>query len=174
MIQSLFDEYIYTIGKLKDVYKFEVDTSHREIHTFYLDKIPIFKLLLGKYQGTEETNIVISFHIDIDAVTAVDWFMRVSDIHPLLKIADSYIEDDRGETYLGEDAKTIKNLKLQQEVLEAWLEQKDKQDVKDFVDGNIVGRVRESTKLYSSQVERDKAKIEFSTMKKPDDDGEVQ
>ena len=173
MIQTMYQEYLYIIGKLKDIYKLEVDVPHQNIHTFYKNKAPIFKLLYGSYTKTGDTNIVVSFHIDIKVTEAIQWFVNIANIHPLLKVAEVYIEDDKGETYLGEDAEFIKNLKFQREVLDAWMSSRGEDEMKEFVKSKIVGEPRDYKKSYDSRHDSDKAIMDFDVLKKPEDSEDI-
>lgn len=168
-IVDLYQEYLFIIGKLKDIYKLDVDTGHRNIHTFFQNKTQMFKLMFGKYiSGGNQ--IVISFHIDVPSRDAVYWFLNVQHFHPLLKVVDHHIEDDKGETYLGSDASTIKNLLIQRNTIDHWLSNKTEKEMKDFVEGQIVGKVRNAKKSYNSEEESSKAMVEFERMKKPSED----
>jgi hypothetical protein len=173
MLIDMYQHYLYIIGKLKDAYQLSVDVNHRDIHTFYKEKMPIFKLLFGQYSGSDEPSIVVSFHIDLSSVFVVQWFHNIQQLHPPLKISEHFIEDDHGETWLGEDANSIRDLKYQQYVLEKWLSRSDTDEIKEFVDSKIVGRTRDFKKTYVSQTEFDEARIEFSKMKKPSAGEEV-
>jgi hypothetical protein len=168
MITDLYQEYLYIIGKLKDVYKLDSDTTHRNIHTFYQNKAQIFKLMFGKYTNGGN-QIVVSFHIDVPSRDAVYWFLNIQYFYPLLKVVDHHIEDDKGETYLGSDATAIQNLLIQRNTLDHWLSNKTDQEIKDFTEGDVVGSVRNSKQSYNSQEESGKAIIEFERMKKPSD-----
>lgn len=170
MIQTPYQEYLFVIGKLKDVYNLDVDVSHRDIHTFYDKKKPVFKLMFGQYNENQETGIVVSFYIDIKVTEAINWFISISEIHPMVRVAEVYIEDDKGETFLGEDAEFIKNLKFQREVLDHWLSNKGQDEMKEFVKSKIVGAPRNYKKSYDSRHDSDKAIIEFEYLKKPEDD----
>jgi hypothetical protein len=169
MIIDLYQEYLYVIGMLKDVYKLEVETAHRNIHTFFVNKSQTFKLMFGTYQNGSN-QIVVTFHIDVPSRDAIYWFLNIQHFYPMLKVVDHHIEDDKGETYLGSDASTIKNLMMQRNTLEHWLDNKTEQEMKDFVDGEIVGKVRDPKRSYDSQTEPSKAIIEFTRMQKPSDD----
>lgn len=173
MFSSLYQEYLYVVGKLKDIYPLNIDVNHKDIHTFYDEKRPIFKLLYGTFNEETEPSIVVSFHINIRHVEAIIWYSRIYNIHPLLRLHDSHIEDDRGETYLGADAETIRDIKLQQDILSEWLNKHAKEDIEEFVDAKVHGRQRDSKKSFSSQAEAEKAIIEFEKMQNPDDDGDV-
>lgn len=170
MITNLYQEYLFVIGKLKDTYNLHVDVDHKDIHTFYKDKKPLFKLFFGMFTKEEENSIVVSFHIDMFHAEAIQWFINIYNLHPLIKIHDSYIEDSNGETFLGEDAMAIREVFQSQEILSEWLENHDREDTEYFVKSKVVGRQRDHTKIFDSQVERDKAIIEFDKIRKPEDD----
>lgn len=169
MITTLYQEYLFVIGKLKDVYKLEVDTNHRDIHTFYQNKVQLFKLMFGAYENGDH-QIVVSFHIDVTSRDAIYWFLNIQYFYPMLKAVDHHIEDDKGETYLGSEATAIQNLLMQRNTLDYWLTEKSEKDMKDFVDGEVVGKVRNPKQSYNSQEESSKAIMEFDRMKKPSDD----
>lgn len=173
MIQNLYQEYIYLVGRLKDIHALDVDVNHKDIHTFYKNKIPMFKLLFGEFSKTKELNIVVSFHIDVKVTDAILWFINIQNIYPLLKVAEVYIDDDKGETYLGEDAELIRNLKFEREVLDQWLSSKGEDEMKEFVKSKIIGNERDYKKSYDSQGESEKAIMDFEFIKPPDDDGDV-
>lgn len=168
MLISLYQEYLYTIGKLKDIYKLEVDVVNKNIHIFYENKIPIFKLLFGSFAKNGQEAIVVSFHIDVKITHAIQWFSNIEQIHPDLKVADAYIEDDKGETYLGEDAEFIKNLKFQREVLDTWLSNRGEDEMREFVKSKIVGKPKNLNKIYDSRHDRELAIMEFELLKKPE------
>lgn len=173
MITDLYQEYIYLIGQLKDVYKLDVEVDHKDIHSFYHNKIPLFKLFFGVFSKQSTPSIVVSFHIDMIHAEAIMWFSRIYSIHPLLQIHDSFIEDSNGETYLGEDAIAIKEVYMAQDILEVWLENESPERMKEFVEGKVVGRQRNPEKTFNSQYEKSEAIIEFERLRKPDDDEEV-
>lgn len=169
MITDLYQEYLFVIGKLKDIYKLEAETNHRNIHTFFVNKNQTFKLMYGTYT-TGTNQIVVSFHIDVSSRDAIYWFLNIQHFYPLLKVVEHHIEDDKGETYLGSDASAIQNLLIQRNTLDHWLTQKSEREIKDFVDGEIIGKVRNPKQSYNSQEESGKAIIAFEHMKKPSDD----
>jgi hypothetical protein len=166
MVKNMYEQYLWLIGQIKDLYKLHVDVDHKEIHTFVSERQPVFKLFHG------DDRIVVSFHINVSATNAIEWYVKLKNLHPPIVVTDVYIEDARGETYLGEDATKIYTAMVEQQVLKAWSNSK-KDDIKKFVDSKVVGRVRDPKKTYS-QKELDKAIAEFDLMKKPVDDDEVQ
>ncbi|SRR6266481_1284532 len=174
MITTLYEQYIWLIGQLKDLHKVHVEADHQDIHTFYDGRFPLFKLLYGRFTNKKDDHIVVSFHINVSPTAAIEWWTNIRNQYPLLKVAETYIEDDRGETYLGDDATKIYTAKMEQQILKVWLEtsKSSKEDVKKFVESKIVGRNRDYKKSYKES-EMDKALIEFDLMKKPVHDDEV-
>lgn len=170
---DLYQEYLYVIGKIKDVYKLDIDVDHKDIHTFYKGKTPLFKLFYGIFSTDTDPCIVISFHIDMYHAEAIQWYAKVYSIHPFLKIHDSWVEDSNGETYLGEDALAIREVQAEQDILSKWLEDHTIEEMEEFAKAPVVGRVRVPYKPFDSHIERDKAIIEFKRVKKPDDDESV-
>jgi hypothetical protein len=164
----MYQEYLFVIGKLKDQFKLDLEVSHREVHTFFKDKRPIFKLLYGTFEKEASPVIVVSFHIDLTHSEAIMWFVDLYKIHPLIRLHDSWIEDSNGETYLGEDADAIKHVFTTQEILSDWLDNHDEEDTREFVNAKVVGRDRQ-LKPFDSLNQKAQAIQEFVRIKKPDD-----
>ncbi len=164
-----YQDYLYLIGQLKDIHKLDVDVEHREVHSFYKDKILIFKLLYGTYEKAKNPTIVVSFHMDLKHHQAIHWFVEIYKVESTVVIHDSFVEDDAGETYVGEDAEIIRDLKRSQEVLKEWLETADRQQVENFTKSKVIGRNRKPNKSFDSQFESHEAIIEFNKIKKPSD-----
>lgn len=173
MASELYQEYLRVIGTLKDVHKFDVQVDHQDIHTFYRDKRPIFKLLFGIFQEDIEPSIVVSFHIDLYHPEAVGWFINIYRVHPGVAMHDSYIEDSNGETYLGKDALAIKEIYTAQEILSNWLENSSKEEMEEFTKAKVTGRKRDSKQSFHSQEQKDQATMEFDRIKKPGSADEV-
>lgn len=166
MTTDLYQEYLYVIGKLKDVHGLDLDVDHRDIHTFFKDKRPLFKLLFGSFEKDGERSIVVSFHVDLPHPDVISWFIEIYKFHPLVKVYDSYMEDTAGETYLGEDALALKDLYNSQEVLSDWLDNKSEDEIEDFAKSEVQGK-QPNTKLFSSKYQHDEAIMEFTRTKKP-------
>lgn len=173
MIMTLYQEYLLVIKRLTEIYKLHVDVNHRDIHTFYKDKIPLFKLLFGKYEDSGETNIVVSFHIGVKTHDAIEWFTRIHEEHPLLKVAQSFIEDSQGESYIGDEAEFIQKLIQEREIIIHWLENQGIEEMKKLAKTPVIGRKRDYRKSYHSRLDVEKATIEFDHLKKPKDDGDI-
>lgn len=172
MISDLYQEYLYVIGKLKDIYNLHVDVDHKDIHTFYRDKRPLFKLFYGVFSKDDTPSIVVSFHLDMHHAEAIQWFINIYNVHPLIKMHDSWLEDANGEAYLGEDALALREVYMAQEVLAQWLENHTKEEIEDFVESKVVGR-EPTKKIFNSLSQKAEAIIEFERVKKPDDDESV-
>lgn len=176
IVTSMYEQYIWLIGQLKEIHKLHVEADHQDVHTFYSGKLQLFKLLYGRFTDSNQDYIVLSFHINLSATDAIEWYVVVKNYHPPIRVTDVYIEDARGETYLGDDATKIHTAMIEQQVLKAWLHdhKSKKEDIVKFVESKVVGRVRDHKRTYDSTTEMEKAIMEFDLMKKPVDDGEVQ
>jgi hypothetical protein len=168
-MDARYQDYIYLIGQLKDIHKLHADVDHAHVHSFYKDKRLIFKLFYGTFESQKDPCIVISFHLDLKHHEAIHWFVEVYKIEASLVIHDSFIEDDAGETYVGGDAETIRDLKFSQEVLRDWLETSNRQQVESFTKSKVLGRTKTPNKSFDSQFGQKEAIIEFNKIKKPGD-----
>jgi hypothetical protein len=173
MLTDMYQEYLFVIGKLKDIYGLHVDVDHKDIHTFYKDKKPLFKLFYGMFTKESDPSIVISFHLDLIHAEAIQWFSFVYRLHPMLKIHDSYIEDSNGETYLGEDALAIRETYMTQDILGHWLENHDEKEMKEFVEAKVLGRQPDHKKTFDSRTQIDEAIIEFERVRKASDEDDI-
>ena len=162
-----YAEYLAVVGKVKDVMGLTVEVPHKDIHTFFKDKTPLFKLLYGTFEESKSADIVISFHVDVPANEAMQQYYVIHKIHPWLKLVEEHIEDDAGETYMGEDARILRDTFLEQVILKKWLEKNDPELIREFVGSQIVGRERDLSRSYSANHERDLAIREFEMMQKP-------
>lgn len=170
---ELYQEYLRVIGKLKDVYKLHVDVDHEDIHTFYIDKKPLFKLLFGTFTSDPDPSIVVSFHVSLLHPEAITWFINIYRTHPGILIHDSYIEDSNGESYLGEDALALQEVYQTQDILAEYLENSSREEMEDFATAPVFGRERDTTKSFDSRDEKTEAIIEFERLRKPSNDDQV-
>lgn len=176
VITDMYQQYLYVIGLLKDRHGLTIDVDHANIHTFYKDKRPLFKLLYGAFEKDSDVKtIVVSFHLDLLHPEVINWYINIYNAHPLTQIHDSYYEDSNGEYYLGEDAIMIRETFKTQEILEAWLEENDIEDTREFVNSNVSGRQRDLKQSFNSDAQREQALEEFKRLGRPteDDEGDV-
>lgn len=173
MFTNLYQEYLYLIGKLKDIYKLTVDVDHRDIHTFLTGKRPVFKLFFGTFEKDAAPSIVVSFHIELGHHEVIQWFLKIRSLHPMLQLHDSYIEDGDGLYHLGEEALTIQKIYRAQEILREWLNNKTIEEIEDFSQSKVEVKERDPNRSFNSQLEHHKAMMEFDSMRKPNEDEEV-
>lgn len=173
MKRELYQDYLRVIKSLKEAYKFDVEVDHADIHSFYRDKKPVFKLFFGAFQKDTEPTIVVSFHVDLFHPEAIAWYINIYRLFPMIEMHDSYIEDANGETYLGEDALALREVYQAQEVLTNWLESSSREEIEEFAKAPVTGRERDPNKSFDSQNQRVEATIEFDRIRKPGDDDQI-
>jgi hypothetical protein len=172
-IVDMYQQYLYTIGVLKDRHGLTMDVDHAHIHTFYKDKRPLFKLFYGAFEKDSDVkSIVVSFHLDLHHPEVINWYINIYNIHPLTQIHDSYYEDSNGEFYLGEDALMIRETFNTQDILQAWLEENDVEDTRMFVESKVVGRTRNLSQSFNSEAQKAEALEEFKKLGRPTEDDE--
>lgn len=167
MTNERYQDYLHLIGQLKDIHKLHADADHQDVHSFYKDKKPLFKLFFGTFEKSKTQSIVVSFHLDLKHHEAIRWFVDIYKLENDVVIHDSYIEDDAGETYLGDDAEVIRDIFTSQEVLKDWLDTSSRQQIETYTKSKVIGRDREPNKSFDSQLEAGRAIIEFDKIKKP-------
>lgn len=170
---AMYQEYLRVIGKLKDIFGLHIDVDHQDIHTFYKDKRPLFKLFFGSFSQQENPSIVISFHLSLLHQEAIRWFINVYQIHPSVALHDSYIEDSDGNTHLGEDALAIEEVYMAQEILAEWLETHTEEEIKYFATSKVVGKSKDPQKIFDASRQKDVAIMDFDKMRKPTDDDQI-
>lgn len=174
MANELYQEYLHVIGRLKDVFGLHIDVDHKDIHTFYKDKRPLFKLFFGMFTKDPEPSIVVSFHVNMLHPEVISWFIHIYRLHPAIKIHDSYIEDSNGETYLGEDALALMETFQAQEILADWLDGATQEEMEEFATAPVYGRDPSTIKKsFDSLREKNEAIIEFERLRKPTEDDEI-
>lgn len=174
MITSLFQQYVWVIGQLKDRFKMTMETRHRESHEFFFENQPKFKLLYGRMENEQGNCIVFCPHIEMQTKEAIVWFCRVSELHPETVLWDVYLEDDRGESYLGRDAYALQHIYRQKQILEHWLENADEEDMNTFIEAKVYGREKDYKRQFDAFAQREQATTEFIRIRKPDSDDEIQ
>lgn len=171
MFSSLYQEYLYVVGKIKDIHGLDCEVNHRDVHTFYDGKRPLFKLVFGTFNKEDSDSIVILFHIEMRHPEVIIWFSKIYNIHPMLRLNDSWIEDDKGDYFIGENAEKIFEIYRAQEVLATWLETHTKEEIEDFVQSKVEGADPTPKTFESKQLEA--ATKEFERLRKASDDDEV-
>lgn len=116
-----YEKYIEIIKDLNDAYGTAVDVEHEFIHEFYENQIPLFKLILGDPGDGQDALLIISFHLDLPATSAIQWFLRITSLHKDANLSAPYIRDSNGDSYVGEDAEIVRMYALEQEILSTWI-----------------------------------------------------
>ena len=155
---DLRTKYLYLLEGLKDKYGLSYHADHPDIHEFYEGPIPLFKLI---YATTEQgvPKLLLAVHLDINPVDAIQWHLRIRDLHNEIYITECYFKDDNGETFMGQKAETIRMYKNQQKIISEW--SRDKEDTKKFLEAKIVGRSKHQPIAH---VDKEKAIHEFNKM----------
>lgn len=164
-----YSDYLELVEQLKLDHKLEVDQEHSEVHSFLKNDIVIFKLMYGTYDKDRKPSVVVTFQIDLKHHEAIYWFVEIYKLDASIIIHDSFMEDDAGETYLGEEAEIVRDLKKSQEILKDWLDTSSPQQIETFTKSKIIGQTRDHTKSFDSQFEKDEAIIDFTKTRKPGD-----
>lgn len=155
--------YVAIVDRLKREYGLETyDAEHEFIREFYEGPIPVFKLIMTApgEDGTPSV-MLISFHIELDATAAIQWFLRVRSLDPHLHIAACYLKDAEGTSYVGEDAEILKMYMIEQDVIAAFIAS-DK-DAADVLGQKLPGLEPSPLKQFATYRE---ALREFSKMQK--------
>ena len=163
---AALETYMMLVKQLTEAYKLNFYMEHKFIHEFFEEKIPLFKLIYAVDPKTKDNRVLVSFHLDMDAVDAIQWFDKICTSYPNARLAECYYKDDMDETYLGQDAEVIKMYKLEQEIVTKWLEQGEEK-AKKFAESQIAGRERPKGKSFT---DRDEAFAEFHKMQKGEED----
>lgn len=112
------EQYENIVTKLVKEFDLIADkTEHEAITEFYEGVLPTFKLILAAGETENESALIISFHVDVDAPSAIQWFLRVKALEPILYLSGSYMCDSYGVCYVGEEAEILKRYMLEQEIL---------------------------------------------------------
>lgn len=149
------------LERLQNEYGIKVDrTEHVGIAEFYEGPLPLFKLILAQNEGTETYSALVSFQIQLDIPTAVQWWVRLRNLDPNLMVAASYIKDAEGTSYVGDDAEIALMYMIEQDVISSWMQsEKDAEEVLN----QKISHAPSPARVYTNYR---KALQEFNKMKK--------
>ncbi len=165
---KLAREYHYILQQLKNKYEVSVKVEHKFVHEIYEGIIPICKLLYGVNKSdVRGDRILVCFHLDLDSVDAIQWYLRIKSLHSSLYITACYYKDDNNETFLGQGAELIKKYKDEQRILSNW--QRDEEDTKKYIDQRIIGRSKHKVSNYDF-TDKNAAIKEFNKLTTEDED----
>lgn len=122
---TLFDHYITTIEYIKDIHAPIIKVINKNVHEFYEGSIPLFHLIYGvsKLNKAQQDRIYISFHLSLNSVDAIQWFIRVRKISSKIFLLSCNYADNDGYTFLGQDAEILRYQKEEQAILDNWIKQ---------------------------------------------------
>lgn len=163
-MEIAYESYLTFLKYVSEAYKVTMAVEHKCIHEFSEGPIPLFKIIFGHDEKDAKNKIFVSFHIDISSVDAILWWNRFKTHYYDVKLMESYMKDDRGETFVGQTAEIIHRYKLEQEILSNWAS--DKSEAEKYAKEPIYGR-RDRVK-QKAYLDLEVAKKEFLKMKAPE------
>lgn len=146
-----------------DLYGVKPYKEHECVREFYEGDIPLFKLIYSPGDEEQEPMIVVSFHLDVDSVYAIQWYTRLQDLCPPLRITHCYYQDDAGQTFVGEYAEIVKMYKTEQAAIANWIRENEETDEENLEKKVIVEPSNSLKKVYTS---KEQAVQDFNRMKK--------
>lgn len=153
------------VKKLSELYHIKAEKEHDFIYEFFEGNIPVFKLIMAP-DDTGKHMIIVSFHLDINSVYAIQWYLRILDLCPPLNITHCYYRDDSGRTITGEDAEIVRMYKMEQEVISNWIRENEETD-EENLEKQVVA---ETTTIKPSYNSKEEAMKHFNLMKKGKDE----
>lgn len=104
------------IPRIESLYALTTKQEHDFIHEFFEGPLPVFKLLLvGNDEGPGF--IMVSYHIEVEASHAIQWFFRLREMDPNLRVGPCYLHDSEGTPHLGEDAQILRMYMIEQDII---------------------------------------------------------
>ena len=97
------------------------EEEHPAVREFYEGSIPIFKLILAEQDVDAPYVMLVSFHIEVESTSAIQWFARIRHYEPELRIARVYLKDADGASHVGDDAQILRMYMLEQDVISAYI-----------------------------------------------------
>lgn len=124
MSESELRAVIYSeiLKQVRNLYGLTSDQEHIYVHEFFEGPLPLFKLILvnGSDEGPGYT--MISYHIEVEAAEAVQWFLRVRNLEPNLRLGPCYLRDQNGMSYVGDDAHVLRLYMIEQDILSNYIQ----------------------------------------------------
>lgn len=125
------------ITQIKNLYDVSYEAEHQYIHEFSEGPIALFKLILVN-SNEGKSFMMVSFHIEVEAMDAIQWFMRIRALDPNLRVTACYLKDSNGESYVGEDAQILKLYMIEQDIISTFIEgTKDPEEILNRADAVV-------------------------------------
>lgn len=155
---TVYDEYQRLIKHLKTLYGCTFEKVDDFIHVCVEGKYEAFRLMFGTFADVRGDAIVLSFHLQVDPALAIQWFVRMQHIYPLIRVAECYFKDDDGKIHMGKDARLIKHYKDEQTILSNYAGSKE--DAEEYSVHKVVGKAKNESKPYASKQQATKEFME--------------
>lgn len=150
------------LERLQTQYGLRIDRSeHPSITEFWEGPLPLFKLIMAQNDGTDVMSLLMSFQIQLDIPTAIQWFAKVRQLDPNTMIAPCYIKDADGTSHVGEDAEIVLMYMVEQDIIAAFMQ--SERDPEDVLSQSVTKVTPTPAKVFSNYR---KALAEFGKMKK--------
>lgn len=157
--------YAEIVNQVKILHGLRSEREHEFVHEFFEGPIPLFKLILANNE--ERPFVAASFHIEMEASDAIQWFARVRSLDANLRIAPCYLRDSDGTSYVGEDAQILRLYMLEQDIISRYVS--GNKDPEEIVNARTPAIKPSPLKTYSDYKH---AISEFNKLKKKDGDTE--
>jgi len=155
--------YTDLIQEVCSLYAVTAEVEHEKVMEFFEGDIPLFKLILAQVNEIDEKpQIILSFHLETNSVYAIQWFLRLQDLCPDLKITHCYVKDASGATHVGEDAEIVNMYRIEQEVISAWIRENEQTDEENF-ENKLTTETAPVEDVYT---DRRKALLNFNKIRK--------
>lgn len=124
MDRSEIQTVIYSeiLKQVRNLYGLTSEIEHEYIHEFFEGPLPVFKLILVAANDDGPGFTMVSFHIEIEAAVAINWFMRIRALDPNLRVTACYLRDTTGESYVGDDAHVLKLYMIEQDIVSTFIQ----------------------------------------------------
>lgn len=134
------------LNQMRNLYGLTSDQEHEAIHEFFEGPLPVFKLILvNSDEGPGFT--MVSFHIEVQAAEAIQWYVRIRNLEPGLRVTACYLRDSAGTSYVGEDAQVLKLYMVEQDILSNYIQ--GTKDAEEIVNPKVAIAKPSPLKTYS-------------------------
>ena len=124
--QAVFED---LIQRVCDLYGMTATEEHPAVYEFTDGSSPVFKLI-AVHSDTGPGFNMASFHIDVEAAIAIQWFLRLRELDSNMRLTACYLKDLNGVSYVGEDAHVLRMYMIEQDIMSQYVAgDKDAEDI---------------------------------------------
>lgn len=139
--------YSEILTQVRNLYGLTSEPEHSCIHEFFEGPLPVFKLILVAPNDDGPGFTMVSFHIEIEAAVAINWFVRIRTLDPNLRVTACYLRDSNGDSYVGDDAHVLKLYMVEQDIISSFIQ--GNKDPEDIVNQRVIQAKPSPIKTYS-------------------------